>query len=186
MKTLYLWCSSTQSLLLLWDCWVIQLPFTVSVTPASKPLCCHASPAMRNCAFLTRSPNKTAPPLGCFFSHPAIAVGKDKPNLFVLSFRSIKLPGWHNPVYHARVWVSAFLWVSLGDAVMVVQGLHWETVVSGPPVHQLLAVLRAQQLKVMRINHFGKGYHGNGLRVIQSNKGVPGLILCHLLIKNCQ
>lgn len=48
-----------------------------------------------------------------------------------------------------------------------------------------LAVWRVRQLKVMRINHLCKGYHGNGRRLIQSSQRVPGLMFCHLLIKNC-
>lgn len=42
-----------------------------------------------------------------------------------------------------------------------------------------------KQLKVMRINHFYNGYHGNGLRFVPSGERVPGLTFCQLLIKNC-
>lgn len=61
---------------------------------------------------------------------------------------------------------------------------YWVQVAFGPP-----AIIpwqcRVQQLKVTRIHHFYKGYHGNGLRLVPSGKRVPGLMSCQLLIKNC-
>lgn len=68
---------------------------------------------------------------------------------------------------------------------MVVQGLQIEYKLHLVFLSIISWHCRVQQLKVMRINHFYKGYHGNGLRFLLSGERVPGLMFCQLLIKNC-